>query len=71
MLFALKERTAPRPVDHAVWVYVDDLDAHFARSTAGGASIVAEITQHGYRSYEAEDLEGHHWTFAQAGPSME
>jgi uncharacterized glyoxalase superfamily protein PhnB len=71
MLFELKERAAPRPVDHAVWIYVDDLEAHFARSTASGATIVSEITQYGYRSYEAADLEGHHWTFAQANPSME
>ncbi|GAA1593117.1 hypothetical protein GCM10009789_53940 [Kribbella sancticallisti] len=71
MLFELKERPAtPRVVDHSIWVYVDDLDAHFARSTAKGASIVSEISQHGYRGYEATDLEGHLWTFAQAGPTM-
>jgi uncharacterized glyoxalase superfamily protein PhnB len=71
MLFALKERIDPRPVDHAVWIYVDDLDGHFARSTANGADIVSGIEQHGYRSYEVKDLEGHHWRFAQASPSME
>lgn len=65
MLFELKERV-PHPVDHAVWVFVNDLDAHYARSTANGATIVTEIHHHGYRSYEAKDLEGHHWTFAQA-----
>jgi hypothetical protein len=26
--------------------------------------------QHGYRAYEAEDLEGYRWTFAQARPTM-
>ncbi|GAB2653409.1 hypothetical protein GCM10009743_32310 [Kribbella swartbergensis] len=57
-------------LDHEVWVYVDDLDAHFARSTANGAKIISEIHQHGYRRYEAEDLESHRWTFAQARPSM-
>ena len=51
-------------------MYVDDLDAHFARSTEQGAKIVSEIHQHGYRRYEAQDLEGHHWTFAQARPTM-
>jgi uncharacterized glyoxalase superfamily protein PhnB len=70
MLFALKEPIDRRPVDHAVWVYVDDLDAHFARSTANGAAIVSGIEQHGYRSYEVKDVEGHHWRFAQASPSM-
>jgi uncharacterized glyoxalase superfamily protein PhnB len=57
-------------VDHEVWVYVDDLDAHYARSTANGAKIVSEIHQHGYRRYEADDLEGHRWVFAQARPTM-
>jgi uncharacterized glyoxalase superfamily protein PhnB len=71
MLLAQKEkRIDPRAVDHAVWIYVDDLDAHFARSSANGATIVSAIEQHGYRSYEAKDAEGHHWRFAQASPSM-
>jgi hypothetical protein len=35
-----------------------------------GARIRAEIHQHGYRSYEAEDLEGNKWIFAQARPTM-
>lgn len=58
------------PVTHAVWVFVDDLDAHFAHAKAGGATIVSEIQQHGYRAYEAADLAGHRWTFAQARPTM-
>lgn len=71
LLFELKEPVSgPKPVDHGVWVYVDDLDAHFARSSENGAKIVSEIRQHGYRLYEAEDLEGHRWTFAQARPTM-
>lgn len=52
------------------WVYVDDLDAHFAHARAEGATIVKEIHQQGYRAYEAEDLEGRRWTFAQARPTM-
>jgi uncharacterized glyoxalase superfamily protein PhnB len=69
LLFEQKERPAgPHPVDHVVWVYVDDLDAHYTRSTANGATIVSEITQHGYRSYTAADPEGHRWTFLQAAP---
>jgi len=55
---------------HVPWVYVDDLDAHFSRVQAAGASIVEPIRQHGYRAYQAEDLEGHRWTFAQARPTM-
>jgi uncharacterized glyoxalase superfamily protein PhnB/uncharacterized protein YndB with AHSA1/START domain len=52
------------------WVYVDDLDAHFAHAQAEGATITTEIHQRGYRAYTAEDLEGRRWTFAQARPTM-
>jgi uncharacterized glyoxalase superfamily protein PhnB len=55
---------------HVPWIYVDDLNAHLARAQAAGAAIVEPIRQHGYRAYEAEDLEGHRWTFAQARPTM-
>jgi uncharacterized glyoxalase superfamily protein PhnB len=52
------------------WVFVDDLDAHWARARARGATIVTDIHQHGYRAYEADDLESNRWTFAQARPTM-
>src|SRR5258707_427836 len=44
--------------------------AHWARARARGATIVTDIHQHGYRAYEADDLEGNRWTFAQARPTM-
>jgi uncharacterized glyoxalase superfamily protein PhnB/uncharacterized protein YndB with AHSA1/START domain len=53
------------------WVYVDDLDAHFAHAESEGAAIVQGIHQRGYRAYVAEDLEGRRWTFAQARPTMQ
>jgi uncharacterized glyoxalase superfamily protein PhnB len=55
---------------HVPWVFVDDLDAHWARARARGATIVTDIHQHGYRAYEADDLESNRWTFAQARPTM-
>ena len=55
---------------HVPWVFVDDLDAHWTRARARGATIVSDIHQHGYRAYEADDLEGNRWTFAQARPTM-
>jgi uncharacterized glyoxalase superfamily protein PhnB len=58
------------PVTHAPWVYVDDLEAHFAHAKAAGATIVSEIEQRGFRSYTGEDLEGRRWTFVQARPTM-
>jgi len=57
-------------VTHVPWVFVDDLDAHLARARSQGATILSEIHQYGYRSYEAADLEGHHWTFVQARPTQ-
>jgi uncharacterized glyoxalase superfamily protein PhnB len=58
------------PATHTPWVFVDDLDVHHAHAVAHGATIVQPIHQHGYRAYTAADLEGHHWTFAQARPTM-
>lgn len=55
---------------HETWVYVDDLDAHYKTAKVGGATIVSEIHQHGYRAYSADDLEGHRWTFVQAAPAQ-
>ena len=69
LLFQL-EGTRDGAVTHVPWVYVEDLDAHFAHAKAEGAEIVEEIHQHGYRAYTAEDLEGRRWTFAQARPTM-
>jgi len=48
-------------------VYVDDVDAHFARARRAGATIVAEPADqfYGDRRYAAEDPEGHRWFFAQ------
>jgi uncharacterized glyoxalase superfamily protein PhnB len=60
----------PVPVTHVPWIYVDDLDAHLATASAAGAKIVEPISQHGFRAYQAEDLEGHRWTFVQARPTM-
>jgi uncharacterized glyoxalase superfamily protein PhnB len=58
------------PLTHTPWVFVDDLDAHYAHAKERGARILQEIWQHGARAYEAADLEGNHWTFAQANPLM-
>jgi uncharacterized glyoxalase superfamily protein PhnB len=55
---------------HVPWIFVDDLDAHFTRAKAGGATIVQGTHQHGYRAYVADDLEGRRWTFAQARPTQ-
>jgi uncharacterized glyoxalase superfamily protein PhnB len=63
-----------RGVSSMLYVYVDDVDAHYQRAVAAGAMIVAEILDQpwGDRLYQVADPEGHQWTFAQhthdAGP---
>jgi uncharacterized glyoxalase superfamily protein PhnB len=50
-----------------VYVSVDDLDAHYDRAVAAGATILSELEDNpgiGQRQYRAEDLEGHRWMFA-------
>jgi uncharacterized glyoxalase superfamily protein PhnB len=51
-----------------VLVHVEDVDAHFARAKAGGATILTGV-EDGYpgRRYRAEDLEGHRWMFLERG----
>jgi uncharacterized glyoxalase superfamily protein PhnB len=57
-------------VTHVPWVFVDDLEAHLARARENGATIVQEIEHRGFTSYEALDLEGRRWRFAQARPTQ-
>ena len=57
-------------VTHQTFVYVEDLEAHLARATAAGATIVEPMKHHGFKAYVAEDLEGRRWTFAQARPTQ-
>jgi uncharacterized glyoxalase superfamily protein PhnB len=53
-------------------VYVDDVDAHFARAKAAGATIVKEpeVVDYGEdywsdKGYECRDIGGHAWWFYQ------
>jgi uncharacterized glyoxalase superfamily protein PhnB len=57
-------------VTHVPWVFVDDLEGHFARTQEKGAEIVQEIERLGFTSYVALDLEGRPWRFAQARPTQ-
>jgi len=55
-----------RGVSSMLYVYVEDVDEHFRRSVAAGATVVAEpeTVPWGDRRYQVADPEGHHWTFA-------
>jgi uncharacterized glyoxalase superfamily protein PhnB len=48
-------------------VFVDDVDAHYARSKQQGATIWEELheTIYGERQYGVKDLDSHRWLFSQ------
>jgi len=70
-VFKLEGERAGDLRTHIPWVYVDDLEAHFARAKGKGASILEEIHAYpGSTVYVADDLEGNRWTFSQARPTM-
>lgn len=54
-------------VTQNVYVYVDDVEGHFQHAKGAGATVLSalEDTFYGDRRYGAEDLEGHHWYFAE------
>jgi uncharacterized glyoxalase superfamily protein PhnB len=47
-------------------VFVEEVEAHFARAKASGAKIVEELhqTEYGELQYGVEDPEGHRWVFS-------
>jgi uncharacterized glyoxalase superfamily protein PhnB len=49
-----------------LFVYVDDVDAHYQHARAAGALIDSEPVDqpYGQREYGARDIEGHRWWFA-------
>lgn len=51
-------------------VYVEEIDAHHHRAVTEGARVVMDLQDMfwGDRRYEALDLEGHRWHFAQRLP---
>lgn len=63
-LLSPQEAGAPTAL---VNVYVQDIDTHYRRAESGGARIVMPLADMfwGDRRYEALDLEGHRWHFAE------
>lgn len=63
---------AGRPTS-AMYVVVDDVDAHAERARAAGAEIVQEPVDQDYggRLYTARDPEGHVWSFGSYDPWAE
>jgi uncharacterized glyoxalase superfamily protein PhnB len=65
--------TEPRQagaVTQAVYLIVEDADAHYARAKAAGAEIVTELKTQDYggRDYTCRDPEGHVWAFGTYDP---
>jgi len=55
--------TVPWVID-GVMVFVDGIDAHYARAKREGARILSELEDGPpARRYRVEDLEGHRWMF--------
>ncbi len=54
-------------VSHRLYIFIDNLDAHYERAVANGAKIIRPPADQfwGDRVYECIDLEGHRWKFAQ------
>ena len=63
----LESPTVVGAITQMVIAYVDDVDAHFARAVHAGATVEMELQDQpwGDRRYEALDLEGHRWYFAE------
>ncbi len=66
---ALPNRTTPAQsgsCTQMLSLFVEDVDAHFARSQQAGATIIEPLneTVYGERRYAAEDSEGHRWLFS-------
>ncbi len=57
---------APTATHSQLYVYVDDVDAHFTRAQEAGAKIIEEPTDqfYGDRRYVAEDPGRQQWSFA-------
>jgi uncharacterized glyoxalase superfamily protein PhnB len=53
---------------HEVMVRVDDVDVHYSRALAYGATITQEPADYpfGERQYSCCDSGGHLWTFSQS-----
>lgn len=69
LVMTLPERSGGR-CTQAIYVVVEDVDAHHARASAAGAEILIAPREEGYggRSYAARDLEGHAWSFGSYDP---
>ena len=59
-------------IPFALYVSVDDVDAHCERARSAGAEVVREPTDtdYGSREYACRDLEGNVWSFGTYRPAV-
>ena len=52
------------------YIFIKEIDAHYAHAVAAGAEIIMEIADQDYggRLYSAKDPEGHLWNFGSYDP---
>ena len=57
-------------VNQTLAIVVDDVEAHYQRAVAAGATITRELKEESYggRGYQARDPEGHNWYFGSYVP---
>jgi uncharacterized glyoxalase superfamily protein PhnB len=60
-------RTLDGRVSSRLYIFVDNIDAHYERAVSAGAKILQEPADQfwGDRVYQCIDHEGHRWKFAQ------
>ena len=60
-------RTFDGRISQRLYIFVDNIDAHYERALSAGAKIIHEPADQfwGDRVYECIDPEGHRWKFAQ------
>lgn len=60
-------------VTGAIYVYVEDVEAHYRRARDAGARVVRELaeTEYGSREYTCLDPEGYVWSFGTYLPGSE
>lgn len=73
MIGTAEHPTAPLEgvsVGQGIYVYAEDVDAHFERARAAGARMVypPEDTEWGTRRYKVLDPEGYEWSFGSYRP---
>jgi uncharacterized glyoxalase superfamily protein PhnB len=57
-------------VSQAIYVWLEEVDTHYARARDAGAEIVMELQDmdYGSREYSCRDLEGYVWSFGTYRP---